>query len=78
MTSVASEIIELLTGSISEFATSFGTGLGDLVKGIFLEVGENGAYSLSVFGGLCIVFAGIALTLGLSRFVLYWCTSFGN
>lgn len=78
MTAIATEIIGLLTGSISSFATSFGKGLGDLVKGIFLEVGENGAYSLSVFGGLTILFSGIALTIGLSRFVLNWCTSFGN
>lgn len=78
MSAVGSEIIQLLTGSISEFATGFGSGLGDLLKGIFLEVGENGAYSLSTFGALSIIFAGVALTMGLSRFVLEWVTSFGN
>lgn len=78
MSAVATEIIQLLTGTISEFATGFGTGLGDLVKGIFLEVGENGAYALSTFGALSIIFAGVAFTIGLSRFVLTWVTSFGN
>ena len=77
MTAVGTEIIQLLTGSIKEFATNFGEGLGDLVKGIFLV--QNGeTYTLSVFGSLCIIFAGVALTIGLSRFVLNWVTSFGN
>lgn len=78
MSAVATEIIQLLTGTISEFATGFGAGLGDLAKGIFLEVGENGAYALSTFGALSVIFAGVALTIGLSRFVLTWVTSFGN
>ena len=78
MNAVATEIIQLMTGTISDFASAFGTGLGDLVTGIFLEVGEGGTYALSVFGGFTIVFAGIALTIGLSRFVLNWVTSFGN
>lgn len=77
MSAILSEILTLLTSGISQFATGFGTGLKDMVTGIFLD-GSGDTQKLSVFGGLCIVFAGVGLAIGLSRWVLNWVSSLGN
>ena len=78
MSAVRTEIISLLTGGITGIASGIGSGLTALVKNIFLEEGSGGAMTLSVFGGLIIVFAGVALAVGLSRWVVNWVTSLGN
>lgn len=75
MTTVLTEIVSLLTSGITSMASAIGSGLQELVEAIFL--GEGGA-SLSVFGGVVIVFAGIALAIGLCRWVTNWLTSLGN
>lgn len=79
MSAVLQEIITLLVSGISQMATGIGSGLSALATAIFLEQdATTHAYSLSTFGGLIVVFAGIALAIGLSRFVVNWVTSLGN
>ena len=78
MTQILTEIISILVSGISGIATGIGTGLTDLVQAIFLETGAEGAMQLSTFGGLIVVFAGISLAIGLSRWVVNWVTSLGN
>lgn len=73
-TALLTEIITLLTGGISGIATGIGAGLSTLATNIFLTA----EYSLSVFGILIIVFAGVSLAIGLSRWVLNFVTSLGN
>ncbi len=77
MTSVLTEIIDLLVAGITGIATGVGKGLGDLVTNIFLDT-TGDTTKLSVFGGVIIIFAGISLAIGLSRFVVNWLTSLGN
>lgn len=74
MTSILTEIIELLTGGLSTMATAIGSGLNGLARSIFLTTEGT----LSLFGGLIIIFAGIALAVGLSRWVVHFLTSLGN
>lgn len=76
MSAVLSEIITLLTAGLTQMATGIGGGLTALVTSIFLE-GEGDAQKLSVFGGVIVVFAGISLAIGLSRWVVNWVTSLG-
>lgn len=77
MSSVLQEIITLLVSGISQMATGIGTGLQALVNAIFLDTtGANPV--LSTFGGLIVVFAGIALAIGLSRLVVNWVTALGK
>lgn len=82
MTALLTSIIEILVGGIVQLAEGIGAGLTALVTEIFVNeiVGEGGAvtYELTAFGGLIVVFAGIALAIGLSRFVMNLVTSFGN
>lgn len=62
MSSIVTEIIGLLTSGITEMASGIGQGLEALVKGIFMT-GEGttaSPYALSTFGGVAIIFAGVA------------------
>lgn len=76
-TAILSEIITILVGGITGIAEGVGTGLSTLATAIFLT-GEGESQALSVFGVLVVVFAGVALAIGLCRFVVNWLTSFGN
>ena len=74
MTAVLQQIIEILVAGISGIATGVGQGLTTLAQELFLGT-EAG--TLSVFGGLVVVFAGISLAIGLCRWVVDWITSLG-
>lgn len=76
MTAILQEIVQLLVSGITQFATGFGAGLGELVSAIFID-GTGDTATLSTMGGLIVVFAGISLTIGLSRWVLNFVTSLG-
>lgn len=79
MTAVLQEIISILVGGITQMASGIGSGLTALVSNIFLETdATSGTQSLSVFGGIIVVFAGIALAVGLCRWVVNFLTSLGN
>lgn len=73
-------IIEILVGGISGVATGIGQGLSTLAQSVFLQTTGEGASattSLSVFGVLVVVFAGISLAIGLSRWVVNFIASLG-
>lgn len=74
MTAILKQIIDILIGGITGIATGVGQGLTTLAQTIFLGT-EAG--TLSVFGGLVVVFAGISLAIGLCRWVVGWITSLG-
>lgn len=74
MTSILNQIIEILIAGITGIASGVGSGLTTLAQSIFLGA-EAG--TLSVFGGLVVVFAGISLAIGLCRWVVDWITSLG-
>lgn len=81
MTNILSEIISLLVGGITGVATGIGEGLSTLVQSVFLQTtgsGESAVTSLSVFGQIIIIFAGISLAIGLCRWVVNFCTSLGQ
>lgn len=79
MSAVLQEIITLLVSGITQLATGIGSGLQSLVTAIFLTGSgtTESPYALSVFGGLIVVFAGIALAVGLCRWVMNFVTSLG-
>lgn len=76
-----SDIIKILVGAIKEFATGIGEGLSSLVQSIFLVTsgtGETATTTLSVFGIVILIFAGVSLAVGLSRWVVNFITSLGS
>lgn len=73
-------IIEILVGGISGVATGIGQGLSTLAQSVFLQTtgeGSSAVTSLSTFGVLVVVFAGISLAIGLSRWVVNFVASLG-
>ena len=76
MSAVVTEIITTLTSGISGIAQGIGSGLSTLGKSIFLDSTAE-TTKLSTFGGLVVVFAGVSLAIGLSRWVVNWVTSLG-
>ena len=74
MTGVLTQIIQLLVGGLTEMAKGIGGGLTALVEAIF--VSSEGA--LTTFGSLVVIFAGISLAIGLSRWVVNFVTSLGR
>lgn len=75
MTEILKQIIEILVGGITGIASGIGSGLTSLAQSIFIG-SEPG--TLTVFGGLVVVFAGISLAIGLCRWVVDWITSLGS
>lgn len=76
-----SDIIKILVGAIKEFATGIGEGLSSLAQSIFLvTTGEaaSATTTLSVFGIVILIFAGVSLAVGLSRWVVNFITSLGS
>ena len=76
MQAILTEIVQLLVGGISGIASGIGQGLNELVSELFI-VTNGDAKTLSVFGGVVAVFGGIALAVGLSKFVTKWIASLG-
>lgn len=77
---ILTAIIELLVGGITGIAKGIGQGLSTLVTDIFVTgagTTEN-PYALTVFGTVVVVFAGIALAMGLCRLVVKWVSSLGG
>lgn len=73
-------VIEILVGGITQVAKGIGSGLSTLAQSVFLQTTGEGASaqtSLSTFGVLIIVFAGISLAIGLSRWVVNFVASLG-
>lgn len=73
---IVQSIIEILVAGIQGIATGVGSGLSTLAQSIFMT-GTGESQTLSTFGTLIVVFAGISLAVGLSRLVLHWLTSLG-
>lgn len=80
MSTILQEIIQILVSGITDLASGIGSGLKALVESIFLSGAGTQAdpYVLSTFGGIVVVFAGIALAVGLSRWVMNFVTSLGK
>lgn len=80
-TTILSEIISILVGGITGIAEGIGSGLSTLATSVFLQTtgeGSSAVTSLSTFGILVCVFAGIGLAIGLSRLVVRWITTLGG
>lgn len=76
MTQVLTEIINILVGGLTSFATGFGSGLTALVSSIFLDT-TGDTTKLSTMGGLIVIFAATSLCIGMSRWVVNFCASLG-
>lgn len=77
MTAVLQEIISLLTSGLTQMATGIGSGFQSFMSSIFLDTSGT-TTALSVTGGLIVVFAAIALSIGLGRLVANYLFGLGK
>ena len=77
---ILTSIIEILVGGITGIASGIGQGLSTLVTDIFVTGAgtTESPYALTVFGTVIVVFAGIALAIGLCRLVVKWISTLGG
>lgn len=73
---ILTQIIEILVSGFTSFASGLGGGLNEFAESIFVTVAD-GATTLTTFGTLVVVFAGLSLTIGISRWVLNFVASLG-
>lgn len=81
MSGILTEIVSLLTGAITAMGDAIGSGLSSIAKAVFITETTSGGtttQSLSVFGSLIVIFAGIALACGLVRLVAHWLGTLGG
>lgn len=76
-TAILTEIISILVAGIKAMGQGIGEGLSDLTTSVFMT-GTGEAATLSVFGKFVIVFAAIALSMALTRWVVNFVTSLGQ
>lgn len=72
---IMTQIIEIIVGGLTGIGEGIGGALSSMATSIFLVGGEGTA--LSTFGTLVVIFAGISLAFGLTRWVLNFITSLG-
>lgn len=77
MGEVLTEFIGLLTGGIVELGSGIAQGANQMVTDLFLTTSEAGT-SLSTFGGVLAIFAGLALATGFTTLIFNWIRSLGN
>ena len=76
-TAILTEIISILVSGITAMGKGIGEGLSTLTTSVFMT-GTGEAQKLSVFGTFVIVFAAIALSMALTRWVVNFVTSLGQ
>lgn len=74
---IVTEVVRTLVSGITGVADGVGAGLSTLAQSIFMT-GTGESQTISTFGTLIIVFAGISLALSLCRWVVNFVTSLGN
>ena len=77
MASVLQEIISILTGGLTTMGQAIGSALNNMAQNLFIATAEDGTQSLSTFGGIVAIFAGIALAIGLTTLISKWIMSLG-
>ena len=77
MGEVLTDFIELLTGGIVSLGSGIAEGTNAMVTDLFLTTTESGT-TLSTFGGVLAIFAGIALSIGFTTLIFNWISSLGK
>lgn len=74
---IVEQIVSILTAGIVSLGQGIGQGLSALVNAIFFVTVE-GTTTMSTFGILVVVFAGVSLCIGLCRLVVRWLSTLGG
>lgn len=76
-TSIVTEIVNILVAGLTQLGTGIGQGISNFATSLaFSGTGEQ--QTLSVYFVLVLVFAGVALAIGLTTKIFNWLSSLGN
>lgn len=75
-TTILGQIVEILVGGLTGMASGIGSGLNAMVQDLFITTTE-GTSSLSTFGVVVVIFAGVSLAVSLTTLVTKWIMSLG-
>lgn len=75
---ILTSIIEILVGGITSMASGIANGIIAMITDLFFVSAEGAITGLSVFGILVAVFAGISISVSLTRLVYRWLISLGS
>lgn len=79
MEGILTQILELMTSGIVTLGNGIGEGMNSYITSAFIEQSaEGGAMTLTVLGGLIAIFAGIGLSIGLTKKIFHFFCSFGR
>lgn len=76
-TEIVSQIVGIITSGITSFAQGLGSGIQAFAKALAFE-GEGENQKLSVYFILTLVFAAVALCIGLTTRIFVWLSSLGK
>lgn len=76
-TAIMTAIIEILVGGLTSIGQAIGGALSTMIQSLFLT-GTGDSTTLSTFGIFVVIFAGISLAMGLTRWVVNFVASFGS
>lgn len=78
---VVQEIVDILVAGITNLGTGIASGVANFAQSLaFTTVGtgSDAHQELSIYFVLVLVFAGVALAIGLTRLIFNWLSSLGN
>lgn len=74
---IVTEIVNILVSGLTSLGTGIGSGVANFAKALAFEgTGEN--QTLSTYFILILVFAGVALAIGLTTKIFNWLQNLGN
>lgn len=76
-TQIITQIIQIITGCITELAGALGQGISSIVQSVMFT-GTGSEQALSIFAILMLVFCGLNLGFSLFRWGLNFVTSLGR
>lgn len=80
-TDIVSEIVQILVAGLTELGTGIGNGVANFAKALAFETvgeGSSATTQLSTYFVLILVFAGVALAIGLTTKIFNWLQNLGN
>lgn len=78
---IVQDIVEILVAGLTELGTGIGSGIANFVNSLAFQTtgeGSSATTELSVFFVMVLVFAGVALAIGLTTRIFQWLSSLGN
>lgn len=76
-TEIVGEVVDILVAGLTDLGAGIGSGISSFVTSLAFT-GSDDAQTLSVYFIMVLVFAGVALAVGLTTKIFNWLSNLGN